>query len=232
MSFKFTRNKYTKFFDQSRKQKKLSFIKLKNKIRRFPDRLFFSHHFVDERDEGFLEEYRTHQWIDVYFISKKKANIFYSASFVTKSLKLWDELEEEGYQYTENVLTKEQKDLSNDRSFLPDEQNPKYTIMVHNHPEMRDLYHDTWERRVAQKACEKDVHFVDPKNEMKFNHTYGIKLHITLPLDVFTGKDVTAWIEHFYANGEQLDEVGPMEVKTETLFKLGYLKEKDKDLLK
>lgn len=232
MSFKFTRNKYTKFFDQSRKQKKLSFIKLKNKIRRFPDRLFFSHHFVDERDEGFLEEYRTHQWIDVYFISKKKANIFYSASFVTKSSKLWDELEEEGYQYTEKVLTKEQKDLSNDRSFLPDQQNPKYTIMVHNHPEMRDLYHNTWERRVAQKACEKDVHLVDPKNEIKFNHTYGIKLHITLPLDVFTGKDVTEWIEHFYANGEQLDEVGPMEVKTETLFKLGYLKEKDKDLLK
>ena len=232
MSFKFTRNKYTKFFDQSRKQKKLSFIKLKNKIRRFPDRLFFSHHFVDERDDGFLEEYRTHQWIDVYFLSRKYPNVFYSATFITGCMQLWDALETEGFEYTNKTLTEEQLAKSNDRSFVPDEICKGCTRMVHNYPEMRDLYHNTWQGRIAELALSKDVHVVIPDNEKKMNHTYGIRLHVTLPLETFTGKDITEWIEKFYANGEEFFNNDPIEVRTDTLKRLKYLREEDCDLIK
>ena len=96
----FMKIKNTPFIEKNRSKRKLSFIRMKNKIRKHSLKkgvpaIFLSYDVLNEGT----------QWADIYFLSKKHANLFYNATIETTIYSWHDALETKAFDMSWDKYT-------------------------------------------------------------------------------------------------------------------------------
>lgn len=202
MKFNKHKQKFTFWINKTRKEKNLSYIKIKNlvsKEEKTKGRHFFTDHILnakDSNDEEYTKDKHT-WWIDLFFMSKQYKH-FYNVTLITKNMAAMDQINELYDSY----------DTPNRPETL------FYTVPVpnkgysefHSTPEA-----DIWWEEVRKNKKAKLLELiasgkVTVKNDtvMDFKYSYGIGLHATLDVDNLTEENINAWIEDFWNKGETI----------------------------
>lgn len=202
MKYNKFKRKFTFWINKTRKEKNLSYIKIKNlvsKEEKTKGRHFFTDQILNAKDST-NEEYTKDKhtwWIDLYFMSKQYKH-FYNVTLITKNMAAMDAINDHCDSF----------DTPNRPEKL------FYTIPVPN--KSYSEFHSTpeatiWWEEVAKNKKAKLLELiasgtVTVKNDtvMDFKYASGIGLHATLDVDNLTEENINAWIEDFWAKGETI----------------------------
>ena len=202
-----------RFIDRSRRVKKLLFIRVKN---RMGDRGYWTDHYIDSSEEGWEEGYGDHQWIDIFFVSKKYANVFYNCTLITGCMQYWD-------AFNDVVWNKVKEEVGDEMW----EQAHEWTKeRVRGGWKINYTYPDV-RRVVMDRITEMEIEYgkggeIEVSEVMDYNYQYGVGLNVTIACDNITGEVIEKWIKDFYARGEVVRDGEKFVVTPDMLSKWNY----------
>lgn len=202
-----------RFIDKSRKVRKLACIRLKNKI---GSRGYWTDHYIDSSEEGWEEGYSDHQWIDVYFLSKKRANVLYNCTFITGCMQYWDACEEVVWDKVKREVGEEVWGRA--FGWRKERVRGGYKI-CYDHKEDRQFVMEKLRQAEREIGIGGEIEIVEKMDE---RYQYGVGLNATIACDNITGDVIEKWIEGFYARGEVLRTGEKFIVTKEMLDKWNY----------
>jgi hypothetical protein len=181
---------------KSRKQLKLDYIGIKNKIRNatsIENSLFYSPDYLTGKN----------QWIDFYFLSKKIRTLW-NAEIVTTKLAFKDLIYTAAMNEIEKILG---QDWLEKYHFHEEIKNPNGTVTWKPLPENKldklgGMTCFEWIKQKEKELADSGKFFVSESAEIEFNYQFGIGLHIVKHEENITGNVINGFIEEFIAKGE------------------------------
>lgn len=202
-----------RFIDKSRKAKKLEFIRLKNKI---GSRGYWTDHYIDSSELGWEEGYSDHQWIDIFFLSKKHANVLYNCTLITGCMQYWDAFDDFVWNQVKEEVGEEVWEQAHE--WTKEKVRGGWKIN-YTYPDVR--------RVVMDRISEVEIEYgkggeIEVSEVIDYNYKFSVGLNATIACDNITGEVIEKWIEDFYARGEVVRVGEKFVVTIDMLSKWNY----------
>lgn len=156
------------YLKQSRKIKKRGFITIKNSLQK--GRLFTTQDFIGEHT----------QWADIFFLSKKRKNIFYNATILTTKSAWHDEVQEQAW---------EKAGLSDSKGCNPLKSLPPNWMQSLDKAEL--------------ELAESNSVFIEEQFQiLRTEYVFGVGMDIVIHTPTLSVENINHAIEKFYELGE------------------------------
>ncbi len=181
------RKKKKYFIELARHRRRAECIKIKNKLRRGYN---CGKHFTTHHE---LRSGKTHRWIDICFLSKKDPSIFYNAALISSAMDLYEKIEKAADEAHDTLFP----DFDYELEFI-DLGELSQIVFPQELKERKQ-----WLNQKKLELIKGELPPIFEKAKLHYDSCYGIGLQATLKQEALTIEDIDAFIEEFWANGEQ-----------------------------
>jgi len=230
------KHKNKTFFELSGTQRKKQYIHIKNMIGKHPDRLFYTHHIMENDDykptENFPEYNQQKQkscWCDLYFLSKKY-RFYYNACFITRDMAVIDSIDDYVREEADKRNFLKPPDIA--EWFTTTPTNQKGYSLFERNVNYEDYFNelDRLQEVIKEEVFNSKVITIQTDTRFDFKYCSGVGLYATLDTDDLTIDSINAWIENFWKTGETINKGKSISYSGDDLRKLytsEYFKRQD-----
>ncbi|MDR0807126.1 MAG: hypothetical protein LBN41_10360 [Enterobacteriaceae bacterium] len=198
------RKKHIPFIKLSRRRRRALVISLKNKIRCNATEfggLFTSHQVLNES--------KTIQWVDFYFVGSDKS-ILWNACIITAKQAFRDEVSHLAYMKLDAMMTKEEKEAELKLDFIPFDYSKSGKILTYKQIKKEEkryekfgglTYYEQWEKFESEIARNEPPTIYE-SFRIDRSYVYGIGLEIVIDVDSIDQSVIEDAISRFQIIGE------------------------------